>query len=96
MTDNFADTLVKDILEPGVRPAVLGFLDYVFAALILLIMIVVYMSPDSIHVWIYLGLAIGLVASFKWFMNELAKADASGTTDGTGSAPTGAMTKKDD
>jgi len=52
MTDNFADTLVKDLPEPGVRrgslasvlqallcAAVLGFLDYVFAALILLKMV---------------------------------------------------------
>jgi len=51
MTDNFADTLVK-VPEPGVRrgclasvlqallcAAVLGFLDYVFAALILLKMV---------------------------------------------------------
>lgn len=71
--DSGLDWLVT-LLEPGVTDDVLAFLNYVFGALFVIVLLsVVFSSSSRFHWLVFLGLALGLFLSFQWFVAEMRK-----------------------
>mmetsp|Transcript_48290 Transcript_48290/g.110005 ORF Transcript_48290/g.110005 Transcript_48290/m.110005 type:complete len:108 (+) Transcript_48290:50-373(+) len=92
--------LFDALLKPGSAssPGMMAFLDKVFILLLLSIAFLIWHSGfTNIHPWIFLFLALGLMASVRYFVAELRKSLADGSfTFGEDPAKAVAETKKDE
>lgn len=65
--EGFIYRLLQSLLKPGVTSDLIKFMNYTFIALIGLIAVFLISGENSIHLWVFLGLSVGLFASINWY-----------------------------
>ena len=63
--------VLENIFEDGTNPDVLALLQYTFIALVVCILFIIWLDPTNIHSYVFLFFAVGLIASFTWFMKQM-------------------------
>ncbi|TDL29468.1 hypothetical protein BD410DRAFT_779871 [Rickenella mellea] len=76
MSENSADSVVSffsDILKPGssLNPNFLIVVDGAFTCLLFVLLMLLWMTAGSIHLFALIAIELALWASVKWFINEL-------------------------
>ena len=72
---SFAEAIVSDAFNPGVRPQSFQALNYVFVALLTTAVIAAYLNNGSIHIYILLGLTTTLAFLINKYVSH-ARQDA--------------------
>eukprot|EP00741_Cyanophora_paradoxa_P023577 tig00021590_g22774.t1 len=70
---DFGERLANTLLQPGIGPGILPFLNKVFVGILLCLACMWWSGTFSYHVYVVLFLVVGLALSVNWFMLELAK-----------------------
>jgi hypothetical protein len=71
--DDVLVSVIMSILEPGVGDGVIKFMNYIFAALFLIILIMIIATRGNIHYYVFLFLAVCLFCSIQYFLYEASK-----------------------
>ncbi|KAL6059725.1 hypothetical protein QOT17_014034 [Balamuthia mandrillaris] len=69
--EGFLLNFLSSVLEPGVGPATLRLLNWVFVALFICFFLLYLSGGLSIHLLVLVFLGLGLFASMQWFLAEL-------------------------
>jgi len=75
-TNQDGDTFFATLLTPGssLHPSFLLILDGAFLLLLGVFLGLLWLTSGSIHIFVLIGVELGLWASVKWFVKELAVA----------------------
>lgn len=71
---SFAEALITDALNPGVRPQSFQALNYVFGALLVTSVIAAYLNSGSIHIFVLIGLTSGLAFLINRYKDDFLEA----------------------
>ncbi len=63
--------VLENIFEEGTNSDVLALLKYTFIALVVCILFIIWLDPTNVHSYVFLFFAVGLIASFTWFMKQM-------------------------
>lgn len=63
--------ILQSIITPGSSAGLITVLNYVCVALLLLLVGTIALGFGDVHVYVQLGLALGLLASVNFFVTEL-------------------------
>ncbi|KAG7445874.1 uncharacterized protein BT62DRAFT_1076293 [Guyanagaster necrorhizus] len=68
-----SESFLSQILTPGssLHPTFLLTLDLSFAALLLVLVLLLFLTSSNVHFIGLIGIELALWASVKWFVNEL-------------------------
>ncbi|KAK0206151.1 hypothetical protein DFS33DRAFT_562805 [Desarmillaria ectypa] len=77
---DISESFLSQILTPGssLHPTFLLILDLSFAALLVVLVFLLFLTSGSVHFIGLIGIELALWASVKWFINELQNASPVG------------------
>ncbi|PBK73080.1 hypothetical protein ARMSODRAFT_1082434 [Armillaria solidipes] len=77
---DISESFVSQILTPGssLHPTFILILDLSFAALLVVLVLLLFLTSGNVHFIGLIGIELALWASVKWFVNELQNASPAG------------------